>query len=46
MFGNTGRFQHYNRHVREGRMTKKVANSGRWEFYVVPKPPFKEKFSE
>jgi len=33
--GSYGRYQHYNKHVREGIMEKKVANSGRWEFYVT-----------
>lgn len=32
--GNTGRYMHYMRHVREGKMTRKLANSGRWEFYI------------
>jgi len=31
--GNTERYQHYNRHVREGKMIKKVGWR-RWEFYV------------
>lgn len=44
--GSHGRYQHYNRHVREGRMTKRVANSGRYEFYKVTPPPLKEKFTE
>jgi hypothetical protein len=35
--GTYGRFQHYNKHVREGTMTKRVARNGsRWEFYKAP----------
>lgn len=33
--GTYGRYQHYNKHAREGTMIKKVAPSGRWEFYVA-----------
>lgn len=32
--GTYGRFKHYDKHVREGKMFKKVGNR-RWEFYRV-----------
>jgi tRNA(Ile2) C34 agmatinyltransferase TiaS len=31
--GTYGRYQHYNRHVKEGKMTKE-AKAARYEFYI------------
>lgn len=34
VIGTYGRWQHYNKHVKEGKMTKRAGNA-RWDFYVV-----------